>query len=74
MLELNPYFRESPSNILQSTLFDEWRSAEMEAEPPKIVSLRFDGKMCFDYNTLSPIGHSVESLKSLIEFEVASFF
>ena len=50
MLEVNPYFRASPSKLLKSSLFNPHRSSEHELEAPFAISMDFDDKGAFDYD------------------------
>ena len=50
LLELNPYYRKSVSELLKSPLFDKIRVPSLEQPAEGIINLKVDQMDAYDYN------------------------
>ena len=73
MLQFNPGFRSTASELLQHPVFDGIRDKTAEKPCPEICELPVFAPMTFDYENMEPISLSVLDLRKQIVNEAASF-
>lgn len=70
MLEFNPKFRGSASQLLKSKVFDKIRKPEMEVAAPFQIKLAVDQAGAFDYDRCKSDKFSIEDYKKMLANEI----
>ena len=72
MLQFNPKFRMSASQLLREEIFDECREMypKHEVSPSMKINLEYDQKEAFNYDTNTSSTHTMTQLKAMLETEI----
>ena len=70
MLQFNPYFRGTASDLLKNKIFDNIRDPKMEEPAPFKIVLEYDEANCFDYSECKSKTHDLEDLKRIFRQEI----
>mmetsp|Transcript_40448 Transcript_40448/g.61701 ORF Transcript_40448/g.61701 Transcript_40448/m.61701 type:complete len:85 (+) Transcript_40448:1223-1477(+) len=69
MLQFNPFYRKSASELLKLKVFDKVRSAKMEAAPSEKLLIPVDAPDCYDYEENCNKKFDLSDFKSMLKEE-----
>ena len=73
MLEFNPHFRKSASDLLNNSIFDKVRDPALEQTAPFKISLKIDELDDYDYSKQKFRTLRVSQMKQMLSSEISCF-